>query len=170
VVRAIQEAVGGASIPNLSAYAARQIKPYLQEVVHEIRERVAAAPARTRYNEIVNQVVAGARSIAVSSTRNSLSAGASRRRETDISNIERDKLFAALGYIANLPPPSGDLISALKREPRELQTLRTAIGWLLSLAKCADLPVTTSQSVRDGCTVLAPESNKPAHNHSFDAQ
>lgn len=160
VVRAIQEAVGSASIPDFSVYAARQIKPYLQEVVNQIRDRVAAAASRQEYDEIVNQVVAGARSMAALSAQHAPPVAATRRPDIDNSSGECGKLFAALDFLANLPPPSEEFLVALKKEPQQLHSLRSAITWLLNLAKCTELSVASSQSFGERYTSVAAVSRQ----------
>ena len=160
VLLAIQEAVGSASIPDLSVYAGRQIKPYLQEVLNEIRDRVPAAASRREYDEIVNQVVAGARSIAALSAHQVLLVAPTRRREANDSVVECDRLFAALDFLANLPPPSDEFLVALKKEPEQLHSLRSAIRWLLSLAECIELQVHSPQSVGEANASVAAVSHQ----------
>ncbi len=167
VVRAIQEAAGSASIPDLSAYAARQIKPYLQQVVNEIRDRVAAAGSRREYKEIVNQVVARARSMAALSAQHAPAVAATRRREADNCSVECGKIFVALDFLADLPPPSDEFLAAIRKEPQELLSLRSAATWLLNLARCIELPAPSAQSVGNGDSGVAAVSRQhttPAPN------
>jgi hypothetical protein len=155
VVQALQQAVGSTSIPDISPYAARQIKAYLPEVVDEIRYRVAAVASSNECAGIVRQVVAGARSRATLSVHRTSPATRTGRADTSISYHEFAEVFVALDFLAKLPPPSDDLLVALKKEPQQLHSLQAAINWLLRLAKCAELELPLSRPVDEGYAVVA---------------
>jgi hypothetical protein len=159
VVQAIQRAAGSDSIPDLSAYTARQIKPYLQKIVNEIRDRVAAASTRTDHDEIVREIVGAARSIAASTDRHASPVAATNSREigseTGRFGVECGKVFAALDFVANLPAPEGEFLVALTNERQQLRSLRPAIDWLLTLAQCTELLMTSAESAGESHRIMA---------------
>jgi hypothetical protein len=160
VIQAIQAATGAATIPDLSAFAARQIKPYLHEVISEIRDRIKTDAPDDISNRIINEVVARKRALSRTKSDAPVWQGpldqpspgttdlqqASHRSRAAISAIDHRKLFAAVDYLAGLPLPSDDLVEAAGIEPDPIGSLRRAIGWLMSLVGRLEAQVGGTQS------------------------
>ncbi|HCG02736.1 MAG TPA: hypothetical protein DEV93_19600 [Chloroflexi bacterium] len=147
VVQAVQRAVGSDSIPELSPFAVRQIKPYLGNVLNEIQDRVAAASTSGERFEIVNQVVSRVRTLAAMPTQDPHRTESTPYADVGNSLIDCETLFTALEFIANLPAPNSVLLAALKANPQKLHVLRSATKWLLGLAEQNDLLKPTSRSL-----------------------
>lgn len=135
-IRSIQAAVGTTKVPEISAYAARQIKPYLPELSNEIRKAIDDAPSQDpeQCMAIVNEVIATAR----------FRGGRQRPSQPAVpsaqvtASLESDRLFSTIRYLAQLGPPSPQLVSAVTGDADWIRATRTAIAWLQQLASRLD--------------------------------
>lgn len=135
-IRSIQAAVGTTKVPEISAYAARQIKPYLPELSDEIRKAIDEAPSPDPEQclAIVNDVIATAR-YHVGRQRTSQPVPPSSQGSIA---FDSDRLFSTIRYLAELGPPSPRLVSTVTGDADWIRTTRSAITWLQQLAMRLD--------------------------------
>jgi hypothetical protein len=142
-IRSIQAAAGLSTIPEISPYAARQLKPQLAQVVANIRRRTAAADTPARKSAIVQEVIVGARST-VALRR----AAAARPGDSGAAT-----LYSHITFLAQLPPPAFELIAAVRGSEEWKDAVAAAICWLQSLG--AELE--SSPGVADAAQAPAPD-------------
>jgi hypothetical protein len=151
VIRTLQAAADTTEVPELSPYMARQIKPRLDDVVANLRRRLAASPERSvpaRMSIILSTVEEQRRRIARqavsgpdrSAPDEALDAEASRRGDvlalpprTD-GDCGLSRLRDALDSLRAMPP-AGDMAQLAPRDPQELvREVQRAARWLAAFA------------------------------------
>jgi hypothetical protein len=123
VLRALRAATGVSGNPDISAYAAVQIKPHLAEVTEAIRTRTAGLPPEG-IARVVEQIVWEVRS------RHS----AQRRTDRASSDIALDRLVDALNVLASMPDVCAILKVLRTDSVQRLDPLPDALRWLTDLA------------------------------------
>jgi hypothetical protein len=116
VLRALEAATGVSGIPDISPYAAAQIKPYLVEVTESIRARTSGAPPST-VAQVARQVV--------SEVRARLSARAGSTEASSVVSLRRPipappteiAVYDALYTLAHIPSVE-DTLAPLTTEQR----------------------------------------------------
>jgi hypothetical protein len=112
VARSIAAIAGLGGIPHISAYAAEQLKPVLDEVLETIRQRLHGADSSLDSRRVVEEVVRTARQSIASVQRNKVAylAARSHRDLTLAASADDDswstKLFAALDTLCAMPAPA----------------------------------------------------------------
>jgi hypothetical protein len=136
VLRELEAATGLSGIPDISAYAAAQIKPYLAEVTAAIRAR-AAGLSPEGIARVAEQVVQEARSghVAVRGHRrtpglSAQDAGVEAPRDIDIS-----RLYDAVDTLAHMPAAASTLTVIPPGDAHRLEGLHDACHWLLDFAR-----------------------------------
>ena len=140
VIESLALAASMSGIPDISPYAARQIKPHLGRIKFEIGRRSAGLTDR-QANQMVSDVIDGVR------------AEQSRRYSDDRSNgtktvmargsgspdIDLESLLLTVEYLAKLPPPTAvaKLVSA--KTAVRLALLPHAVSWLNQFAAALDV-------------------------------
>ena len=122
VIQVLREASGMSGIPDISAHWAVEMKPHLETVVAEIRDRTAfdSAPSAHTRSRIVREIVeqkmtelaARRRSFQASATHPGSAAmpvpiESEGRAEADgarITSVDADQLRQAIAYLAGMPP------------------------------------------------------------------
>ena len=157
VIRAIEAATGVSGIPNISPYAASQIKPRLADVVATIRSRVAGVPP-DRVRDVADEVVREVRSHVID-RRNTLRNAASAQRRGDVvspasehilsvngatrpngahhhvEDVDLTAFYDAVRTLARMPPV-GHTISLIPPDhQRRLADLTCAARWLAEFAE-----------------------------------
>lgn len=129
VIRAIMAAAGISGFPDISAYAAEQIKPYLAEVIEAVRERTAGA-SEPEALEIVSQVVRERRTLIAQERRQAeQTAMAEQARRAELTRLSQ-----AIDRLASMPPV-GDVISEVDVvDASRLARIDDALHWLTEFA------------------------------------
>jgi len=126
VIEAVRDASGVDSIPDVSAYAALQIKPRLPEVRESIRRRIAASPDAD-VTRLVAEVVAEHRRQAMEGRR------LVRARRGRHAQIEMDGLthfVEAIDVLASMPAPEHADALLEHVEPPQIESVEFALRWL----------------------------------------
>jgi hypothetical protein len=125
VIAELQMAAGLSEIPDISAYAAVQIKPYLAEVTTSIRERARKQPG-ARLVEIIGDVVRQqrARIRELQEARRQHASAA-----LSISRPELDHLYTAIQCLAQMPD-AVDIVAQIPDEASQLSVVEPALQWL----------------------------------------
>ena len=119
-MRAVQEATGLSGIPDVSVYAACQLRPHLQAIVETVRDRVAGLP-EDRALEVVNQAIREQRTRLVART--AMAFGPVDRRHLP-------HLFRAIDRLASMPPAAHLAAQVLPDELHRLANLSRAARWI----------------------------------------
>jgi hypothetical protein len=143
VIRAIAAAAGGSGIPDISAYAAGQIKPYLPEIVETVRAQIAGAASEDAVQIIADIIRERRARIAAQRRALELSDG------SELSDVQDDdgswaasaertaeltRLYEAVDQLANMPPVD-DAIARLSEDAAlRLAGLDAALQWLTGFA------------------------------------
>jgi hypothetical protein len=130
VLRAVMAAAGISGIPDISAYAAGQIKPYLPELIETVRERAAGLPEQLALVVVV-QVVR---------ERRMLIAQERRRVEAFPLAVEPYsvgllRLQEAIARLTDMPPVDDVIARVDEREADRLVGLDQAVSWLTQFAE-----------------------------------
>ncbi len=153
VLRQIMRAMGMSEVPDISPYAAVQVKPHVNEVIAEIRQRTSPGQATSEVRAVIAASVNAVRSVSVEahgiSSRSAAKAGSagwaltakpvmlvSPSKSTDSRlSIDRDRLGAVIDYLASLPPVEevSELVPGLVGS--HVENLRIAVRWLNALAE-----------------------------------
>jgi hypothetical protein len=166
VIRALQVAADTSAVPDISAYMAEQIKPYLDRVVAIVRSRTVGKP-RERAVEIIVDVVRQQRLLAINSG-TALAGRAGGERPGDVHVVERPEdsvvatlpatdqssvpgslghLFDVIDYLAELPPIDDVTLDAMGRDDIRADELDRAVRWLGEFEeRCRDWWRTCGQS------------------------
>lgn len=126
VLRAIKAAARVRETPNISAYAAGQIKFRLSQVTETIRARTARVSDRP-VMAVIADVVSEARA-------RHARRGARRRQPS--SEIDPCQLRQAIQYIAQLPPPTEVLTQLEDRYDSVVCHVSAAARWLQEFERC----------------------------------
>jgi hypothetical protein len=125
---ALRAAAGISAFPEISAYAAEQIKPYMPEVIEAVRSRTAGLPEPEAL-AIVIQVVGEHRAL--------VARDRPHRAEREARAAGRPEILGlreAIERLASMPPPV-DLLATLDREEVErLAGIERALTWLAGFA------------------------------------
>jgi hypothetical protein len=132
VLRTIQAAVGMSRPPNVSAYAAGEIKPVLAEVIEEIQLRAGADDPHERVVGIVADVVRTKRKQIAAVREYAGPPARSRLRALPPESVRA--LSDAVALLASLPPPSVMVRDLSGSDPGELAGLERAVRWLNDFA------------------------------------
>jgi hypothetical protein len=139
VILAIRAAAGMSEVPDISAFAAQQIKPHMAGVLRTISERVPALP-RERMTEAVAEIVREARA-----TRRA--AGAAPRPASPVCEVlapafgadrapDLHRLFRAIESLGKLPSPPEMVTIIGERHGNRLDDIERALHWLTELVRC----------------------------------
>jgi hypothetical protein len=127
VIRSLQAAAGISGLPDVSAYAAEQIKPFLPEVIEAVRERTAGVSEEDGLRIVVEAV----------RERRSILAMERRAREAAPAKdevVELARLRTAIESLASMPPV-GDVIARVAEEEKDrLARVDKALEWLAEFA------------------------------------
>ena len=138
--------MGLSGIPDISPYAAAQIKPYLAEVTEMIRARSAGlAPedvaqvalqtvreVRSRLNEErraperfeVLSTDVSADHVDITTERSPQRAG------VEYASVDLTRFYAAVDALSNMPPVTETVLRVLDDHSHDLANLAAALGWL----------------------------------------
>jgi hypothetical protein len=125
VLRALEAATGLSGIPDITPYAATQIKPHLAEVTEAIRARTAGLPPES-VARVADQVVWEVRSRHISERKAAQGAPGG-------SDVAR--LFEAVQILADMPDIPVTLKAILPSNAHHLERLDTATRWLDEFAR-----------------------------------
>jgi len=147
VVHAVQEAFGPVPIPFISAYAAGEIKPHIDQVVGEIRRKVSMV-GQEHWPEIARNIIQGKRAEARNHASSSKSSSVSeeeggkeadpRGRSTRLpmrvgASISRSELLALNDYLAELPSANEAAIALTGADASKIELISKVIDWLTDL-------------------------------------
>jgi hypothetical protein len=132
VIAELQLAAGMSEIPDISAYVAGQIKPYLSEVTRSIRDRAGSNPeahARHIVGDVVRQARTRARASRDARRRPLQGPGLSIRRP------DLDRLRTALECLASMPDAAETAVQASVETGPGMPALEPALQWLNDFAE-----------------------------------
>jgi hypothetical protein len=135
LIRTIEAAAGVSGVADISTFAARQLKPRLQEVAAEVRTRTANAP-HSQVAGIVARVIGDQRAKVTRSGRvwgaeDGVRDEEARRRRPD---PELDSLYHCVDTLAHMPAAVEVLARIPLDQRRRLEAVGAAVEWLTSLA------------------------------------
>lgn len=134
VLRTIQTAVGMSGPPDVSAYAAGEIKPVLSEVIEEIRLRADPGDPHERVVRIVAEVVRTKRR-QIAAVREYAGPPRSRLRALPTPPPASVRVLAdAVALLAGLPPPAVVVRDLSEADAADLAGLERAVRWLNDFA------------------------------------
>lgn len=131
VIRALQAVSGTSGPPSISAYAALQIKPHLDEVANLVRRRSAGLPEATR-TEIVHEVVAD--------VRRRVGAKQGHRPPGDGGGFSIDRLLQAIEALSEMPEPAVAIAAIPRAQRSSLADLDSVAEWLVEFARLVRKP------------------------------
>jgi len=148
VIKAVMTAARLKSLPEISAYAAEQLKPALESALEQIASRVSDDPGETQARQIVRDVVARTRadlkkSAAVTSSRGLVAlrepnpARSNGRPEVCEESYPREtirQLCSIIEFLIELPSPEAVLRQAAGDDRDCLERIAAAAGKLTDLA------------------------------------
>lgn len=153
VLRAIQEAAGLTRLPDLSPYAALQVKPHLVQVIAEVQRRLRANRAPIDIDGVVSEVVDAARKDWKTTARPSGWGNGPTGRgvqdhdtgETDnlrasISVVDPNGLRQAVTLLASLPRAAECLAQIPSDQRPDLTDVRRASSWLNDFIRVTSSP------------------------------
>jgi hypothetical protein len=149
VIRALQAAAHTSAVPDISAYMAEQIKPYLDRVVATVRTRTLGKPSE-RAADIIVEVVRQQRLVAISSngahangTNGDAPAHigvvrgaedgavvAARPEDSAALRVYLPQLFDVINYLAELPPIDDMVLGVMGHDGIGIDELDRAVHWL----------------------------------------
>jgi hypothetical protein len=149
VIRALQAAAHTSAVPDISAYMAEQIKPYLDRVVATVRSRTLGKP-NDRAAEIIVEVVRQQRLVAISPNGaqangangdspshigvvRGVQDGALALAQSEDSaalRVHLPQLFDVINYLAELPPIDDLVLGVMGRDDISMDELDRAVQWL----------------------------------------
>jgi hypothetical protein len=129
VLNRIQAAMGVVELPEISAYAAGEIKSRLPDVLDEIRRRTIGETSPDRVRQIVSEVVRTTRE-QVAATR--IYPGRGPRSSPTESWLR--ELEDAVGFLASLPPPAYAIEHLSGVDVDRFAQLNRAVQWLTDFA------------------------------------
>jgi hypothetical protein len=157
-------AAGMSGIPDISPYAAAQVKPHLEELKIQIAQQ-AVGRTEPEARELVASVVSKMRGAASAvddrdNPRGSSQAAKTGERFGGAIGVDIDAVVTAIELLASMPPATAVLESASLVDLARLKCLPAAARWLTDMA--------------DGCAIIRPEfrvidSNRtPVIDSSFE--
>lgn len=132
IVRTIEVAAGVSGIADISTFAARQLKPRLQELAAEVRIRTANAP-QSQLAGIVARVIGEQRAKLTRSA--GAHVGETRRH---CHHAELDSLCHAIDTLAHMPSVEAVVARIPLDQRRRLEPVGAAAEWLTRLAGALD--------------------------------
>jgi hypothetical protein len=128
VIRAMQAAAGTSGTPDISAYCAEQIKPYLPEMIESVRVLTVGTSEREALH-IVHEVVRERRHL-IDQDRVRRLAGADRAEDASSNQARLAQLRNAIGQLASMPPV-GEVIACLEdTDVSNFAGVDQALDWL----------------------------------------
>jgi hypothetical protein len=133
IVKVVQDASGSVAIPYISAYAAGQIKPHIDEVVDEIRRKVSKVGQGQRPDVVGSVIQATRLRLRRSHEEAEKREGSNHLPMRSKISITPNELLAVLGHLAELS--SADEIALGKANPdsAQIDLLNKTIDWLTRL-------------------------------------
>jgi hypothetical protein len=129
VIRELRGAAGISEIPDISAYAALQIKPHLREITQDIRDRTPGlSPERAIV--VVAEVVEDLRA----RVRAERQPGSRRSEERTVRQADLTRLFGAIDCLAAMPPPTTTAAQIPDEAVARLVAIDLAVQWLARFA------------------------------------
>jgi hypothetical protein len=128
VISELQVAAGMSEIPDISAYAAGQIKPYLGEVTRSIRDRARRRPGehvREIIGEVVRQQRARIRALQDARRGQHLTSPSLSIRRPELGH-----LCTAIECLATMPDAAGTAAQIPMETARRLSLAEPALRWL----------------------------------------
>lgn len=151
VIRALQAAACTFGTPEVSAYAAEQIKPYLDEVIEVVRRRTIGATEK----DALEIVAAAVREQQGMIARDGRRGEGGVQKAARVAMVEADaleRLRVAIESLARMPPVD-EVVARFKpnHEPDGLATMERAVGWLNEFAsECRRRGVLPAAAIVDG--------------------
>jgi hypothetical protein len=132
LIRTLEVAAGMSGIADISAFAARQLKPRLHEVAEEVRHRTANAP-QEQVADIVAKVIGEERAklSGLRSADDPARDGEARRSRHD---SDLTSLCDAIHTLAQMPPVEATLARIPADQRWRLGPVDGAVAWLTELA------------------------------------
>jgi hypothetical protein len=127
VIRSLQAAAGISGIPDLSAYAAGQIKPYLPDLIEVVRERTVGVSEEDGLR-IVVQAVRERRAL-IARERRAQEALPAGEVATELA-----RLRSAIESLASMPPVDDVIDRVEQLQARRLARVDQALEWLSEFA------------------------------------
>jgi hypothetical protein len=143
VIQAVSSAAGLSGIPDISAYAASQIKPTLDDVLKTIRQRTTGLAGRQAAAVVADVIRAArapraARPAAMQVLDRPAPSANGRGQSTEDSVISSLQLSAIIQYLASMPP-AADVVSQLGDDVvANLTLVQIARRWLGELADACE--------------------------------
>ncbi len=155
VMAAIEAAAGVSGIPDISVFAAGQIKPHLGEVIAAVRIRTAGVPAE-RVPGVVAAVIRAQRSHV-----NARRAGRHSHRLVVAPAAVRPNvtgLTAALDLLARMPPVDETIAEIRRADPGWRGEVDVALQWLTAFARSMGRGANAEAAPRSGLTAVGGAS------------
>lgn len=139
VLKALASAAGMSGIPDISPFAAQQIKPHLDQIAAAVAVKASGLPERQAH-AVVLDLVESCRSGRSSTDRDVSTRGPESDkdlwavRDAGTSNIDIPRLLSAINCLANLPPASEVAQLIPPDEKLRLASLSKAARWLEDMA------------------------------------
>lgn len=128
VIRAMQAAAGTSATPEISAYCAEQIKPYLPEMIERVRVMTIGTSEREALS-IVHEVVRERRHL-IDQERGRRLALLGRGDDGSPKQARLTQLRQAIGQLASMPPV-GEVIASLEgTDVNHFDGVDQALDWL----------------------------------------
>jgi hypothetical protein len=147
IVLAIKVVSGSSEMPDISAYAALQIKPHLEEVLELVRFRTAAVLPHQVPKTIADTIRefraklpqrSGGRGRAARTSAMGPPQAFSPALPTTAQDVDLSCLASAIEYLGTLPPAPEVAASLTAPQLARLRGLRAAIRWLADMATACD--------------------------------
>jgi hypothetical protein len=134
VIRTLMAAAGTSGTPEISAYCATQVKPYLPEMIDEVRVRTAGT-SEDEALAIVLKVVRERRQL-IDRERSDRPGAAATRGEDDSSagRVQLLQLRQVIGQLARMPPVDAVIASLEGGDAGDLESMDRALDWLEEFA------------------------------------
>ncbi len=129
VIRALQAATGMSGIPDISAYAAGDVKRQLDEVIAAVRARIAGVP-RENVPRVVSDVVNEIRGRLPGPTTDPPASVAPGCTDEAPAMTDLSRLYEAVDCLAHMPPVTATLTSVPPAQRHRLDRLACALRWL----------------------------------------
>jgi hypothetical protein len=137
VIQAVRAAAGMSGIPDISAYAALQVKAHLPSLTRTVAERTAAIP-QSGMGRVVSQIVHELRErIARERPAAAISPSAAPREivvPVPLDPPLLENLFTAIAWLANMPPVVETIATIPRHELSRMADLEGARQWLVEFA------------------------------------
>lgn len=146
ILMSVAEAAGMSGIPDISPFAAAQVKPHLDELKIQIAKRVVG---RTEHEarELVASLISEMRGVPSMDERQDDARPSSPAKPAQRFNgaigVDLDAVLTAIELLASMPPATAFLEGASSGDLARLKCLPSAVSWLMDLADC--------------CAIIRPE-------------